>query len=135
MTSTSQFQNANLLPEEDLLNVILADLKRTVREYTTATTESACPSVRQMFTQLTDSTLQLQGQLFQLLSSQNMYTAPSKATRTEVDKKLQEAQQTQQQLPAIYAAAHRANEQRQPGAASQYAAKCRKPYLQLITRF
>ncbi|WHX50583.1 spore coat protein [Paenibacillus woosongensis] len=98
MTSTSQFQNANLLPEEDLLNVILADLKRTVREYTTATTESACPSVRQMFTQLTDSTLQLQGQLFQLLSSQNMYTAPSKATRTEVDKKLQEAQQTQQQL-------------------------------------
>lgn len=98
MTPTSQFQNANLLPEEDLLNFILADLKRTVREYTTATTESACPSVRQMFTQLTDSTLQLQGQLFQLLSSQNMYTAPSKAIRTEVDKKLQEAQQTQQQL-------------------------------------
>ncbi|MNJ41531.1 spore coat protein [Paenibacillus bouchesdurhonensis] len=96
MTPTSQFQNANLLPEEDLLNVVLADLKRTVREYTTATTESACPSVRQMFTQLTDSTLQLQGQLFQMMSSHNMYTAPSKAMRTEVDKKLQEAQQTQQ---------------------------------------
>ncbi|WP_460319727.1 spore coat protein [Paenibacillus sp. YSY-4.3] len=88
----------NLLPEDDLLNVILADLKRTVREYTTATTESACPSVRQMFTQLTDSTLQLQGQMYQLLSSQNMYTAPSHAVRMEVDKKLQEGQQTQQQL-------------------------------------
>lgn len=98
MTPTSQFQNANLLPEEDLLNVVLADLKRTVREYTTATTESACPAVRQMFTQLTDSTLQLQGQLFQLMSSHNMYTAPSKAMRTEVDKKLQEAQQTQQKV-------------------------------------
>ncbi|WP_055110282.1 spore coat protein [Paenibacillus ihumii] len=88
----------NLLPEEDLLNFILADLKRTVREYTTATTESSCPSVRQMFTQLTDSTLQLQGQLYQLMSSQNMYSAPSKASRTEIDKKLQEAQQTQQKL-------------------------------------
>lgn len=98
MTPTSQSQHMNLLPEEDLLNFILADLKRTVREYTTATTESSCPSVRQMFTQLTDSTLQLQGQLYQLMSSQNMYSAPSKASRTEIGKKLQEAQQTQQKL-------------------------------------
>jgi spore coat protein CotF len=83
-----------LLPEEDLLNTILADLKRTVREYTTATTEAACPEVRQMFNQLTDDTLKLQGQLFQVMSQNNMYTMPSKAPRTAVDKEVQCAQDT-----------------------------------------
>ncbi|MNJ35241.1 Coat F domain protein [compost metagenome] len=84
----------DLLPQEDLLNTILADLKRTVREYTTATTESACPTVRQMFNQLTDDTLKLQGQLFQVMSQNNMYTMPAKAPRTELDKEVQCAQDT-----------------------------------------
>lgn len=87
-----------LLPQEDLLNTILADLKRTVREYTTATTEAACPTVRQMFNQLTDDTLKLQGQLFQVMSQNNMYTMPAKAPRTEVDKEVQCAQNTIQKV-------------------------------------
>ncbi len=84
------------MPDEDLLNTILADLKRTVREYTTAATESACPTVRQTFNELTMDTLRLQGDLYTHMSQMNMYTAPSKALRQEVDKQIQCAQQTQQ---------------------------------------
>lgn len=92
----SQLQNTDLLPLEDLLNTILCDLKRSVREYTTATTESNCPSIRQLFTELTDATLKLQGSLYQIMSQNNMYTAPTPAPRTEVSKQLQSAQQTVQ---------------------------------------
>ncbi|WP_370877644.1 spore coat protein [Paenibacillus anaericanus] len=84
----------DILPLEDLLNTILCDLKRSVREYTTATTESNCPSIRQLFTEVTNSTLKLQGDLYQLMSQNNMYTAPTPAPRTEVSKQLQSAQQT-----------------------------------------
>ncbi|MDQ0087175.1 spore coat protein CotF [Paenibacillus anaericanus] len=90
----SQLQNMDILPLEDLLNTILCDLKRSVREYTTATTESNCPSIRQLFTEVTNSTLKLQGDLYQLMSQNNMYTAPTPAPRTEVSKQLQSAQQT-----------------------------------------
>ncbi|MEK4509615.1 spore coat protein [Paenibacillus anaericanus] len=90
----SQLQNMDILPLEDLLNTILCDLKRSVREYTTATTESNCPSIRQLFTEMTNSTLKLQGDLYQLMSQNNMYTAPTPAPRTEVSKQLQSAQQT-----------------------------------------
>ncbi|GGH13942.1 spore coat protein [Paenibacillus segetis] len=108
----SQLQNTDLLPLEDILNTILCDLKRSVREYTTATTESNCPSIRQMFTELTDSTLKLQGNLYQIMSQNNMYTAPTPAPRTEVSKQLQSAQQTvqkaqqfvQQRVPNMNAA-------------------------------
>lgn len=84
------------LPEQDILNTILADLRRTAREYTTATTESACPTVRQMFTQLTDSTLRLQGELYQLMQQNSSYQAPPHAPRQEVDKLYQHATQTQE---------------------------------------
>lgn len=92
----NQMQRNELLPQDDLLKTILADLRRTVREYTTATTESSCPTVRRMFTDLTNSTLQLQGDLYALLSRQNIYSAPAQATRQQVDRSLQEAQTTQQ---------------------------------------
>ncbi|MFE4710504.1 MULTISPECIES: spore coat protein [Paenibacillus] len=84
------------MADEDLMNTVLADLKRTVREYTTAATESACPSVRQAFNNLTMDTLRLQGDLYTHMSQMNMYTAPSKALRQDVDKQIQTAQQTQQ---------------------------------------
>ena len=45
----NQSQSQQMLTESDYLNVMLSDLKRTAREYTTATTESACPVVRRMF--------------------------------------------------------------------------------------
>lgn len=89
-------QNGSFMADEDLMNTVLADLKRTVREYTTAATESACPTVRQAFNELTMDTLRLQGDLYTHMSQMNMYTAPSKALRQDLDKQLQTAQQTQQ---------------------------------------
>ncbi|MBE9912588.1 spore coat protein [Paenibacillus donghaensis] len=89
--------NSAFMQDEDLLYTILADLKRTVREYTTATTESACPTVRQMFTQLTDDTLRMQGELYNLMSQLNMYSTSSQALRQDLDKQLKDAQNTQQQ--------------------------------------
>ncbi|RUT28471.1 spore coat protein [Paenibacillus zeisoli] len=84
------------LAEQDILNTILADLRRTAREYTTATTESSCQTVRQMFNQLTDGTLRLQGELYQLMQHNGSYQSPSHAPRQEVDKLYQHATQTQQ---------------------------------------
>lgn len=88
--------NSAFMPDEDLLYTILADLKRTVREYTTATTESSCPSIRQMFTQLTNDTLRMQGELYNLMKQLNMYSTSSKALRQDIDKQIQEARNTQQ---------------------------------------
>ncbi|SFE47165.1 Coat F domain-containing protein [Paenibacillus catalpae] len=84
------------LPDEDLAYTVLSDLKRVVREYATAATESTCPEVRQMFTHLLNSTLKLQGNLFQAMQSQNMYSTASSALRQEIDKQTKEYQQTQQ---------------------------------------
>lgn len=94
----TQTMNVDQLPQDDILKIILADLRRTVREYTTATTEASCPMIRNTFADLTDSTLRLQGDLYKLLEQNQVYTAPEKATRQEVDKKLQEAEKTHQKV-------------------------------------
>lgn len=86
------------MADEDLLNTILADLKRTVREYTTAATESNCQVVRRTFNDLTMDTLRIQGDLYTQMSQMNMYTPPGKALRQDLDKQLQTAQQTRQKL-------------------------------------
>lgn len=96
MTSQAQ-TNGSFMPEKDLLYTILADLKRTVREYATATTESSCPTVRQMFGQLTSDALRLQGELYTLMKNNNMYSAASPALRQELDKQIQSVTQTQQE--------------------------------------
>lgn len=83
------------MQEQDLLSSILANLRRTAREYTTATTEAACPAVRQMFMELTNDTLRLQGELFNLMQQNNMYSASSKALRHDIDKQIQSAHQAQ----------------------------------------
>ncbi|EHB67963.1 spore coat protein [Paenibacillus lactis] len=88
--------NASFLPEQDMLSTILGELKRTVREYTTATTESSCPAVRQMFESLTADTLKLQGELYNLMKQQNMYSAGSYALNVDVDKQYKQAQQSVQ---------------------------------------
>lgn len=87
---------SGFMPEKDLLHTILNDLKRTSREYATGVTEAACPTVRQMFTDLTNSTLQMQGQLFNLMQQQNMYSVASPALRDEVNKRLRDHEQTMQ---------------------------------------
>ncbi|WP_233500588.1 spore coat protein [Paenibacillus antibioticophila] len=88
----NQLQN-DMLPQDDLLKIMLADLRRTSREYTTATTEASCPAIRSLFSELTDSTLKLQGELYKLMEQQQIYTKPAGASRKEVDQNLQEAEQ------------------------------------------
>jgi len=85
------------MPEKDMLYTILADLKRTCQEYTTATLESNCPNVRQMFTDLLTNSLQLQNQLYTFMKQQNMYNTSSKALQQEINKQIQSYQQCSQQ--------------------------------------
>lgn len=91
-----QKQSQSILTEEDLVSTVLSDLKRIVREYATAATESTCPDIRQMFTKLMDSSLTLQGQLFTAMQQQNMYNTSSPALRQEMAKQEKQYQQTQQ---------------------------------------
>lgn len=91
-----QQQHKPILSEEDLVSTVLSDLKRIVREYTTAATESTCPDIRQMFTKLMNSTLTMQGQLFEAMKQQNMYNTSSPALRQDLDKQAKSYQQTQQ---------------------------------------
>lgn len=105
------------LPEEDMLATILGELKRTVREYTTATTEASCPAVRQMFMDLTVDTLKLQGELYHMMKQQNMYSSGVHALKTDVEKQHKQAQQTiektrdiiQQKTARFSAFAHQPN--------------------------
>ncbi|WP_409343079.1 spore coat protein [Paenibacillus sp. MBLB4367] len=96
-----QQQSAGLIPEKDMLYTILADLKRSTREYATAVTESNCPIVRQTFTQLLNGTLKLQGELYDFMKRQNMYNTASPALRQEIDKQLQQYKQTEQQTEQL----------------------------------
>ncbi|MGM9926089.1 MAG: spore coat protein [Bacillus sp. (in: firmicutes)] len=88
-------QQNGILQDEDLLYTILADMKRTSREYTTATTESSCPSVRQHFESLTQSTLHLQGQLYNFMSQHGMYSTSSPTLESDITKQITEYTQTQ----------------------------------------
>jgi len=85
------------MPEKDMLYTILADLKRTSQEYTIATMESNCPNVHQLFTDLLNSSLNLQNQLFTFMKQQNMYTTSSKVLQQEINKQIQQNQQCAQQ--------------------------------------
>lgn len=88
--------NKPTLTDEDIASTILSDLKRVTREYATAATESVCPEIRQMFTQMLNSTLTMQGELFTVMQQNNMYNASSPALKQEVGKQLKQYQQTQQ---------------------------------------
>ncbi|MFC4777004.1 spore coat protein [Paenibacillus sp. GCM10023252] len=92
-----QQQGQSIMPEKDMAYTVLADLKRVVREYATAATESSCPDIRQMFNSLTHSTLQLQGQLYQAMQSQQMYDTASPALKQEITKQMNQYQKTQQE--------------------------------------
>ncbi|MNM83381.1 hypothetical protein D3C81_954410 [compost metagenome] len=51
-----------------------------------------------MFTDLTTGTLSLQGKLYDVMSQNQIYGTPAKASRQEVDQKLQHATQTHQKI-------------------------------------
>jgi spore coat protein CotF len=89
-------QSQPFLPDEDLAHTVLSDLKRVTREYAIAATESVCPTVRQQFTQLLNTTLAMQGELYNAMSQQKMYNAASPALKQEIDKQLKSYQSTQQ---------------------------------------
>ncbi|NBD26585.1 spore coat protein [Paenibacillus glycinis] len=91
-----QGQGHPLLSDEDLAYTVLSDLKRVVGEYATAATESSCQQVRQLFTNLLNSTLQMQGHLYKIMEQNNMYSAASPVLRQEIQKQLQQNQQTEQ---------------------------------------
>ncbi|MFC5528605.1 spore coat protein [Cohnella yongneupensis] len=85
-----------LLPDADIAYTVLSDLKRVTREYATAATESVCPQIRQLFTQLLDATLTMQGNLFNAMNQAQMYNVSSPALKQEIDKQIKQYQQTQQ---------------------------------------
>ncbi len=90
-------QNTTTLPEKDLVFQILVETKRVAGEYATAVTEANCQNVRQMFTSLLNDTLQIQGEIYQLMSQQGWYQPPSPAMRHEIANQIQQHQQELQQ--------------------------------------
>lgn len=96
-TSFQQQTQQAQLPEKDLLYTILCSLKRTAGEYATAVTESNCNNVRQMFTDLLNSTLTLQAQLYTVMKQANLYNTASPALRQEIDKQTRQYKQFEQQ--------------------------------------
>lgn len=90
-------QNTMTLPEKDLVFQMLAETKRVAGEYCVAVTEASCPVVRQMFTSLLNDTLQIQGEIFQVMQQHGWYQTPKSATRQDIANHIQTHQQDQQQ--------------------------------------
>jgi len=85
-----------MMSEQDLVNTVLSDEKRTVAEYATAATEASCPVVRECFTQLFHDTLQIHNQVYDMMRQQGWYN-PSSESQQRVQQELAEHQQTGQQ--------------------------------------
>ncbi|HEY0826895.1 MAG TPA: spore coat protein, partial [Bacilli bacterium] len=60
------------LTDQDLLNMVLAELRRISSEYTTAILEASSPSVRENFYSLLDRTLQDQELVYTMMENMNM---------------------------------------------------------------
>ena len=90
-------QMQNGMSEKDVVNMILADEKRTAGEYATATLEANCQTVHSTFNQLLQNTLKTQRQVFEVMQQQGWYSSPSTAMSQDVQKQVQQAQQTKQQ--------------------------------------
>ncbi|MCL6452325.1 MAG: spore coat protein [Alicyclobacillus sp.] len=86
----------SMMSEQDLVNMVLSDEKRTVTEYATASTEASCQVVRQCFAQLFNDTLKIHNQIFDLMSQKGWYN-PTQAPQQHVQQEAQEHQQTGQQ--------------------------------------
>jgi spore coat protein CotF len=96
-----QLSSTAQLPEKDQLFTILGELKRTAREYTIAVTEANSPSVRRLFVDLLNSTLSMQGHVYEIMKQNNQYSTPSPALKQEIDKQIREHQQTDQQTQQL----------------------------------
>lgn len=89
------------LNEQDTANLVLSELKRAAREYTTAALEATHPAIRQTFASLTQKTLQDQAELFDALSQINGYGSISMATQQEVQQELQQQIRRVEQLQQL----------------------------------
>lgn len=91
----------SVISDQDRVFTILAELKRTAREYATAVTESNCPTVRQTFENLLQDTLNIQEQVYQIMSNEGWYSAPSQALSQNISNQVTEYQQKQQQTSQL----------------------------------
>lgn len=94
-------QHHSVVPEGDLLKILLSEVKRVSGEYTTAVTEANCSVVRQMFSELLNDSLTEQQQLYQILNNEGQYQTGSQATQTDIQKEIQQSQQRRQQTMQI----------------------------------
>ncbi|WP_281882865.1 spore coat protein [Paenibacillus sp. YYML68] len=98
-SNQTQGQGAHLhLNEKDVANLVLSELKRSAREYTTAALEASHPAIRQMFTQLCQKTLQDQAELYTVLSQMQGYGQIRMATQQEIQQELQQQIRKAEQL-------------------------------------
>ncbi|GAA4874632.1 hypothetical protein GCM10023310_62870 [Paenibacillus vulneris] len=89
------------LQEQDWGNLVLSELKRTAREYTTAALEATHPAIRQTFQSLSQRTMQEQAELYQVLSQLNGYGSVQLANQQEIHQEIQQQVQKVEQLQSI----------------------------------
>ena len=90
--ATTRFQ------DEDLANFVLAELKRTSEEYTSAILEAQNPQIRHTLQTLLQKALTDQARLFDSMRSLNLYEAPAPAQPQELQKAIQSKQQSWSKL-------------------------------------
>jgi len=89
------------MEEQDQANVILSELKRTAREYTTAALEANHPQVREQFTTLLNQTLKHQAELYEAIRSLNAYGSVPTATAQEIQSESQKQTKSAAKLRAL----------------------------------
>ncbi|MDT2256704.1 spore coat protein [Paenibacillus larvae] len=89
------------MEEQDQANVILSELKRTAREYTTAALEANHLQVREQFTTLLNQTLKHQAELYEAIRSLNAYGSVPTATAQEIQSESQKQTKSAAKLRAL----------------------------------
>lgn len=84
--------------DKDLVNMLLAEEKRTAGEYATATLEASCPTVHRTFMQLLQSALETQRRVFEFMNQNGWYSPPATAQAPDIQKQIQQSTQTQQTM-------------------------------------
>lgn len=87
-----------VLAEQDIAYTLLCDLKRVVREYATAATESSCPTIRTLNTQLLNTALKSQGDLYNVMQAAQLYDQPLVAPQSVIKQQIDSYKQSEQKL-------------------------------------
>jgi spore coat protein CotF len=107
----TQWTNQVRFHDEDLANFVLAELKRSAEEYTTALTEAQNPQIRQTLQTLLHKTLADQARLYDWMRANNLYEAPTPAQAQELHKAIQSKQQSWSKLQSFAQQTHLAHTQ------------------------